>query len=131
MIGASPFLHGRMIGIAASWLAAWCQIVLVAAMPLGPLAIVADPLGNVPICHAEANGGSGQPAPTKPGHNGHVCVVCVLCQAHVWSVAILSPPPALSLRQSVVTVRLDAAVPRTPPVRPSAAAQPRGPPSLI
>jgi hypothetical protein len=131
MIGASPLLNGRMIGIAASWLAAWCQIVLVATMPLGPLVIVADPLGNVPICHAAASGGSGQPAPTKPGHNGRDCAVCVLCQAHAWSVAILSPPPALPARQSVATVRLDAAQPRAPPVRLVAAALPRGPPSLI
>jgi hypothetical protein len=120
-----------MIGVTAAWLAMWCQIVLVAAMPLGPLAVAIDPLGNVPICHAEADGGAGQPVPQQPGHANHDCVLCTLCQAQAWPVAVLSSPPALPEQQAVAIVRLDAARPRAPPLHLTFAAQPRGPPPLI
>jgi hypothetical protein len=121
------------ISFVASWLAAWCQVVVVAAMPLASVAVAAaDPLGSVPICHTGGDGGSGQQSPPQPGHSDHECVLCcALCMAHGWSAAILSPPPGLPARQSVTPVRIIAAQPRAPPVRIAFAAQPRGPPSLI
>jgi hypothetical protein len=121
------------ISFVASWLAAWCQVVVVAAMPLASVAVAAaDPLGDVPICHAGLEGGGGQQSPTQPGHSDHECVLCcALCMVHGWSAAILSPAPLLPARASVVVARVAAAQPRAPPVRVAFAAQPRGPPSLI
>jgi hypothetical protein len=116
------------IGFAASLLAAWCQILLLATIALAPLRIGADPVGNVPICHADEGT---QPAQQKPGHPAHNCNLCVLCVSHALPLALLSPTQALPDRYSVAAVRLDAAQPRAPPVRLLAAAQPRGPPSLI
>lgn len=116
------------VRFAVTLLAAWCQIIVVAALPLAPLAAGLDPLGNVPICHADADGG--QPPPAPPAHGGHDCVLCVLCVSHALPLALLSPTPTLPDRHSVAPVRLDAAQPRAPPLRLMAAAQPRGPPSL-
>jgi hypothetical protein len=117
------------LGFAASLLAVWCQILLLATISLAPLAAGADPLGNIPICHIADGTPPAQPPPAQPAHN---CALCVLCQAHAAPLAILPPPtPALPEWQSVATVRLGAVQPRAPPVRPVAAAQPRGPPSLI
>jgi hypothetical protein len=116
------------VSLLASWFAAWCQVVVVAATPLAPLAANAGPLGDVPICHA----GSEPNAPSQPGHDSHECVLCcAICLAHGWSAAILSPAPAVPRREAVSLVRLDAAQPRAPPLRLASAAQPRGPPSLI
>jgi hypothetical protein len=112
-----------------TWLAAWCQIIAVAAMPLGPLAAGLDPLAEVPICHADADGG--QPRPSAPIRGRHDCAQCVLCVSHALPLALLSPLPALPDRRADLIVRLEAAQPRGPPVRLVAAAQPRGPPSLI
>jgi hypothetical protein len=116
------------IGFAASLLAVWCQILLLATISLAPLAISPDPLGNVPICHHDDGT---QPAQHTPGNPAHDCALCVLCLSHALPLAILSPTPNLPLRQSAAIVRLDAARPRAPPVYLVAAAQPRGPPSLI
>jgi hypothetical protein len=115
------------IGFAASLLAVWCQILLLATISLSPLAIGAGPAGSVPICHADDGT---QPAQQKPDHPAHDCALCVLCLSHASPLAILAPPPQLPERQSVVTARRAAAYPRAPPVRLVAAAQPRGPPSL-
>jgi hypothetical protein len=112
-----------------TWLAAWCQVIAVALMPLGPLAASLDPLANAPICHVDAD--AGQPAPAPPTHGGHDCALCVLCVSHALPMALLASAAALPDRHAVATVRLDAAQPRAPPVRLVAAAQPRGPPSLI
>ena len=112
-----------------TWLAAWCQVIAVAAMPFGPIAVGLDPLGNVPICHADADGGQLPPAP--PTHGGYDCVLCVLCVSHASPLALLSPTPTLPDRHSVTVARLDAAQPRAPPARLVVAAQARGPPSLI
>jgi len=114
------------IGFGASLLAVWCQILLLASISLAPLAVDADPVGNVPICHAEDET---QPAQQKPGHPAHDCALCVLCLPHASPLAILSPTPALPERRSVAATRLDAAHPRAPPVHLISAAQPRGPPS--
>jgi hypothetical protein len=115
------------IGFAASLLAAWCQILLLATISLAPLAIGAGPAGDAPICHA---GDATPPAQQKPAHPTHDCALCVFCLSHAMPAALLSPAPALPERQSVATGRLAAAYPRAPPPRPVAAAQPRGPPSL-
>jgi hypothetical protein len=105
------------IGFAASLLAAWCQILLLATISLAPLAI-----GDA--------GDATPPAQQKPAHPTHDCALCVFCLSHAMPAALLSPAPALPERQSVATGRLAAAYPRAPPPRPVAAAQPRGPPSL-
>ncbi len=116
------------IGLAASLLAVCCQILLLASISLAPLAVDADPLGDVPICHLDDGT---QPAPQTPGQPAHSCALCAICLAHSLPSAILAPTPTLPDRQSVFTVQLDTARPRAPPVRLVAAAQPRGPPSLI
>jgi len=118
-------------GFAASLLAVWCQILLVSTIAVAPFAMAADPLAGAPICHVATDGDSGQPARHKPNHPGHDCVLCVLCLAHASSVPILPATPNLPERRAIVAVRVDAAQPRAPPVRPVAAAHPRGPPSLI
>jgi hypothetical protein len=115
------------IGFAASLLAIWCQILLLATISLAPPAIGADPAGSVPICRAEDGT---QPAQQKPDRPVHDCALCVICMSHAWPVAILAPMPQLPERRSVVTGRRAAAYPRAPPVRLVATAQPRGPPSL-
>ena len=116
------------VGFAASLLAVWCQILLLATISLAPLDIGAGPVGDVPICHADDGT---QPAQQKPDHPAHDCALCVICLSHASPLAILAPPPQLPERQSVATARRAAAYPRAPPVRLVAAAQPRGPPSLI
>jgi hypothetical protein len=109
--------------------AVWCQIVLVAAISLAPLPVVADSLGNIPICHADDGTRPGDHAPSQPAHD---CALCVLCVAHAVPLAVLAPSsPVLAQRHFVVVARPVVAQPRAPPVRPVAAAQPRGPPSLI
>lgn len=113
-----------MIGFAASLVAVWCQILLVASISLAPLAIAADPLGSAPICHV-ADGT--QPAQHAPVHQ---CVLCAICLAQAMPSAILSPPPALPGQKIITLVRVGAAQPRAPPLRLVSAAQPRGPPSL-
>jgi hypothetical protein len=116
------------IGFAASMVAVWCQILLLATISLAPLAVSANPLGNAPICHAQDGTPPAAPAPGQPAHD---CVLCAICLAHAPPLAILPPTPTLPGRQIVTPVRLAAAQPRAPPLRLPAAAQPRGPPSLI
>jgi hypothetical protein len=116
------------IGFAASLLAVCCQILLLATISLAPIAVEADPLGNPPICHLADGTQPAQQTPVQPTHR---CAVCAICLAHALPSAILAPTPALPERHAVTIVRLDAAHPRAPPIRLVAAAQPRGPPSLI
>jgi hypothetical protein len=116
------------IGFAASLLAVCCQILLLATISLAPIAVGADPLDSVPICHIADGTQPAQQTPTPPSHR---CALCAICLAHALPSAILAPTPTLPDRQSITVVRLDAAHPRAPPVRLIAAAQPRGPPSLI
>jgi len=116
-----------MTGFAASLLAAWCQILLLATISLAPLEIGTGP-GHFPICHAD---GETQPAKQKPALPAHDCAQCVLCLSQASPLAILSPAPMLPQRRTLVIVRLAAAHPRAPPVRLVFAAQPRGPPMLI
>jgi hypothetical protein len=94
------------IGFAASLLAVCCQILLLGTISLAPLASGADPMGTVPICHADD---VTQPAQQKPRHPARDCALCVLCLSHTSPLAILSPPPVLPERRSVAAVRLDAA----------------------
>jgi hypothetical protein len=118
------------IGFAASLLAMACQILLLATISLAPLGIAPDALGGVPICH-DSTGESTQPSRQTPDRHAHDCALCAVCLAHTWQLALLSPPPTLPHQHSVAAVRLAANRPRAPPVRLVAAAQPRGPPSLI
>jgi hypothetical protein len=117
------------VRFAVCWLAAWCQIVAVAAMPLGPLAAGLDSLGGVPLCHTDADGG--QPQPPPPIHGAHDCVLCVVCQSHGGSIALLSAQSALPLQHVIAAMRFAVVQPRAPPPAGIIAAQPRGPPSLI
>jgi hypothetical protein len=118
------------IGFAASLLAVWCQIVLLATISLAPLTAASAPLGSFPICHADASEET-QPAQQTPDHHTHDCVLCAICLAHALPLAIVTPPATLPVRHSVAAVRLDAARARAPPVRLVTAAQPRGPPSSL
>ena len=115
------------IGFAASLLAVWCQILLLATISLAPLERMADPVGDFQICHTD-NGS--QPA-HQPSHPAHSCVLCVCCISHAVSLAILSPMQTLPSGRTVASVHLCAVQARAPPVLLVAAAQPRGPPSLI
>jgi hypothetical protein len=123
LLGVKP-----AIGFAASAFAVWCQVLLLATISLSPLAIGAAPIGNIPICHTD---GGSEPARQTPGQPPHDCALCVVCLAHASPPAILPPTPTLPDRRPIAVVRLDAAHPRAPPVQLIAAAQPRGPPSLI
>jgi hypothetical protein len=116
------------IGFAASLLAVWCQILLLATISLAPLDVAVDPLGSLPICHLA---GGTQPAQQSPVQPSHRCAVCAICLTHALPSAILSPTPTLPERHVIGAVRPGEAQPRAPPVRLVAAAQPRGPPSLI
>ncbi len=110
------------------WLAAWCQVLVVATMPLAPVAMAADALGDIPICHAP-NPADGQQSPS-PEHGQHDCTICVICcQMHAPAVALLSPTLTLPVTQTVTVIRHHTAQPRAPPFRAILAAQPRGPPS--
>ena len=118
-----------VIRFTVMWLAAWCQVLVVAAVPLAPVAMAAGPLEGTPICHASDPADSGQ-QPASPGHGQHDCTLCVICcQAHGSPAALLSPRPLLPERQSIAAVRHRTAQPLAPPVRIAAAAQPRGPPT--
>jgi Protein of unknown function (DUF2946) len=114
-----------VIGFAASLLAVWCQILLLASISLAPSAMAADPLGDIPICHTDDGT---QPVKQKPGEPGHNCTLCALCLSNVSPLAILSPPPTLFALQSVAIVQPAEAIPQAPPVVVVFAAQPRGPP---
>jgi hypothetical protein len=116
------------VGFAASLLAVWCQLLLLATISLPPPDISAGPVGDVPICHADDGTG---PAQQKPDHPAHDCALCVICLTHASTPGLLSPGPTLPERQSAPIVRLEAAYPRAPPIRLTLAPQPRGPPPLI
>jgi len=113
----------------AAWIAVWCQVVVVAALPLEPPAGRANTIVQAPICQFHAQ--QGQPAPAQPAHTGHDCAFCVMCQTHAGTIALPATTPTLLPRQVVVAVRFADAQPRAPPPSPAVAAQPRGPPTLI
>jgi hypothetical protein len=117
-----------IIGFAASLLAVWCQVLLLAAISLAPLGAEAQPVGNPPICHTDRGS---QPAPHQPSHPAHNCVVCVVCVSSASPLGTLPPTPMLPDRQSVAGALLKVTQPGTPPLQLVAAAQPRGPPSPI
>jgi len=114
-----------IVGFAASLLAVWCQVLLLATVLVTPLAVGIEP--TISICHADDETA---PARQQPDQPAHACALCVVCLSHPSPLAILSPTPVLPERQSIAIVRLDAARPRAPPIRLVAAAQPRGPPSF-
>jgi len=66
-----------VVAFALSWVAAWCQVVVVATMPWSALAPSLDPLADVPICHADAQQGQ------QPPHNGRQSRLCPLCDLPV------------------------------------------------
>jgi hypothetical protein len=116
------------VRFAVTWLAAWCQVVVVATMPLGPFVGDLNPFGSVPICHAGAD--DSQPTPSQPSHTGHDCVLCVVCQSHGEPLALIPPDPVLARHPAVSPAHFAIAQPRAPPPLTSLAARPRGPPSL-
>lgn len=118
----------RAIGAATSVFAVWCQVLLLAAIPLLPVGFGADAIRDMPICRSD---GGTQPAQPKPGHPAHDCASCVVCLSYAASMAILPPPPILPDRQFLAQLRRDAVRPRAPPVHLAIGALPRGPPSLI
>jgi hypothetical protein len=115
------------VGFAASLLAVWCQILLLATISPPP-EMSTSPVGDVPICHADDGA---QPAQQKPDHPTHDCALCVICLSQTSAPGLLSPGPTLPKRQSARIVRLEAAYPRALPIQFTLALQPRGPPSLI
>jgi Protein of unknown function (DUF2946) len=115
------------IRLAVAWLAAWCQVLVVAVMPFGPMAQLAGGLERVPICHADNE----QPDAPQPAHADHDCVLCAMCQLDSGPLVLLPQTTTLAARQNVAVVRFGAASIRAPPPQFSIAAQPRGPPSLI
>jgi hypothetical protein len=110
---------------AVTWLAAWLQVIAFAAMPMGPFAGNFDPLGSLPICHADIDG---KQAPASPSHGTHDCVLCAACQAHGGSFMLPAPVSAFPERQFVALAGSITAQPRAPPSFRYGAAQPRGPP---
>src|SRR5690242_1135203 len=116
------------VGFAASLLAVWCQILLIATLSLSPLDISGGPVGDVPICHGDDGTGPAQQKPDRPARD---CALCVICLSHASAPSILSPMPTLPERRSTPVVRLAAAYPRAPPIQLTLAPQPRGPPPLI
>jgi hypothetical protein len=118
------------IRFTASWLAAWCQVLLVALMPVGPMAFATDPLGETPICHVDTTGNTGHQTPLPPGHHQHDRVLCYVCQAHGWAAALISPPTVPPTLEVVAGTEHFIYQARGPPFRAVLAAQPRGPPSL-
>jgi hypothetical protein len=115
------------VAFAMAWLAAWCQVVLVATMSWGALAAGLDAVDGTPICHVDA--GQGQP-PAQPAHDGHDCVLCAVCQFHAAFVVVPTPAAIPRGRNAVVLANFAAAQPRAPPLPQPIAAQPRGPPPL-
>jgi hypothetical protein len=127
---ATGLLRGRktVIGFAASMLAAWCQILLLATISSAPLALVADPAGNIPICHADEKTPPAQQEPVN--HPSHECAPCILCISHLLPLALQPSRPTLPEQRWVLAHRLDTPYPRAPPSRLIVAAQPRGPPLI-
>jgi hypothetical protein len=113
----------------AAWIAVWCQVVVVAALPLDPPAARANTIVQAPICQFHA--GKGQPAPARPADSGHDCAFCVMCQTPTGTIAAPATNEAPAPSQVVAVVRFAVAQPRAPPPFPAVAAQPRGPPTLI
>ncbi len=114
-----------MIGFGASLFAVWCQVLLLATIPLTQRGVEAQPIGNPAICRGS------QPAQHQPSHPAHNCVVCVLCVSSALPLGTLPPTPMLPDRQSVAGAPLKLTQPGTPPLQLVAGAQPRGPPSAI
>ena len=110
----------------AAWIAAWCQVVVVAALPLA--AAATRTIAQAPIC--QFHGEKEQPAPAQPSHSGHDCAFCVMCQTPAGTTALVATVPTVAPRQTVATVRFSDAQPRAPPASPIFAAHPRGPPAL-
>jgi len=116
------------VAFALAWVAAWCQVVLVATMSWSALATSLDPLSDVPICHADAQQGQ---QPSHSPDDGHDCVLCAICQSH--SPFAVVPVPALVVADPYPVARSYFSLPqqRAPPPLQPVAAQPRGPPSSI
>jgi hypothetical protein len=112
----------------AAWIAAWCQVVVVAALPLAAPATVAQTLAQAPIC--QFHGQKEAPAPAQPSHGNHDCAFCVMCQTPAGVTVLPAAGPTVAPRQTVALVRFSDAQPRAPPTPPVIAAQPRGPPAL-
>jgi hypothetical protein len=115
------------LAFAIAWLAAWCQVILVATLSWGALAACLDPLGGVSFCHADAQQGQ-QPRP-QPKENEHVCLLCATCPMHSPSAVVPVPATTTQAQRSAGLVHFATPLPRAPPPAPLIAAPPRGPPS--
>src|SRR5690348_719965 len=89
-----------VVAFALSWVAAWCQVVVVATMPWSALATSLDPLADVPICHADAQQGQ---QPSQPTGDSHDCVLCAICQSH-GSSAVVPVSAPVTLHQPPVAL---------------------------
>ena len=99
---------------AVVWLAAWCQVCRGRPDAAGTAGRGVDPLGSVPICHAEP--GKTATALRRNRHTGHDCALCVLCcQTHSRMRAAHSPTPRLPSSPHS-RIRRHAAQPRAPPL---------------
>jgi hypothetical protein len=116
------------VAFALAWVAAWCQVVLVATMSWNALATSLDPLGDVPICHADAQQGQ---EPSQPTGDSHDCVLCAICQSHGPSAVVPASVLATLEQRPVTLVHFALPQQRAPPPLQLIAAQPRGPPSPI
>lgn len=85
-------------------------------------------LGEVPICHAGADGTSRPEQPGHPGNPAHDCALCAVCQAA--AVPALLPGAAIVTAPGPLRPRAAALRPPStgPPQPERYAAPPRGPP---
>ncbi|HEY7580711.1 MAG TPA: hypothetical protein VH855_24225 [Acetobacteraceae bacterium] len=116
------------VAFAMAWLAAWCQVALVATMSWGAVGAGPGVPDGTPICHADVE--QGQPQPAQPVHHGHDCVLCTICQFHGGFVVVPASAVTPNSRNAITLANFAMAQPRAPPLSPPIAAQPRGPPFL-
>jgi hypothetical protein len=90
----------------------------------------ADPLGSIPICHADPSG-EANPDPAQPaGHSGD-CTLCVVCHALAGPAVLPAPAMPPFAAEVVRPVRSVLPPSRAPPAAPRlAATYPTGPPRL-
>jgi hypothetical protein len=122
--------YTTVFGLPVALLSLAVQIA-VGAIVLQPQMIALARLSQTaPICHAGAP--QGDASPLAP-HRGQHCIFCPLCGAVAASGHVLAGgEPPLPVRSIVIAAAREGVPPpaTAPPVAPSNAAQPRGPPVL-